>query len=159
MKIILFLTFAVGLLFSTTRCEDKDKSSGDDKKKSSENKSIKEDFDLMQIMTDCNDTFRVEMTYLQSLNSSGSFPDETDKTPKCFLRCVLEKSEIASEDGVFDTERTAEIFTLIRGDMPINDVKETATECAERIEETCKCERSYDYLKCLFETGISKSTT
>ncbi|CAG9559449.1 unnamed protein product [Danaus chrysippus] len=87
--------------------------------------------DLIPIMAECNETFRIEMYYLESLNTSGSFPDETDRTPKCFLRCMLEKSEVASTDSQFDVSRTADVFRQIRV-LPHDDLVKMATTCSDR---------------------------
>ncbi|XP_026755199.2 general odorant-binding protein 84a [Galleria mellonella] len=111
--------------------------------------------ELDQAMNECNETFRVEMSYLESLNESGSFPDETDRTPKCYVRCVLEKTGVASEDGNYDPARTAVIFAGKRAGRPMNDIEEIATGCANR-KESCKCERAYQYIKCMMETEIRK---
>ncbi|XP_049879015.1 uncharacterized protein LOC126375949 [Pectinophora gossypiella] len=111
--------------------------------------------DPLAVMADCNDTFRIEMSYLQALNDSGSFPDETDKTPKCFLRCVLENTMVASEDGIYNPVQTASVFAGERGGKVMDDLEEMATTCAAR-DESCKCERAYQFLKCLMEKEIEK---
>ncbi|KAH9641314.1 hypothetical protein HF086_013296 [Spodoptera exigua] len=77
--------------------------------------------DVLAVMDMCNDSYRIDPTYLQALNESGSFIDETDKTPKCFIRCVFENVGIVSED-----------------------------------EETCPCDRSYKFLRCLMSMEIER---
>ncbi|VVC96407.1 unnamed protein product [Leptidea sinapis] len=94
-------------------------------------------------------------SYLEALNVSGSIPDETDKTPKCFLRCVLEKTKVLSEDGEFDVERTADVLSMVRHGTAKNDVEEMANRCSDRPEK-CQCERSYNYLKCLIEADLER---
>lgn len=42
-------------------------------------KSIEFDFD--GIASHCNESFRITMDYLIEFNATGSFPDESDKTP------------------------------------------------------------------------------
>ncbi|XP_045454163.1 general odorant-binding protein 84a-like [Melitaea cinxia] len=156
LKIILIL-----ITFSMTKCEKKIENKMNPvvltTAASMEDGDGKTFVDVMGVMIDCNDTFRVEMPYLDSFNKSGSFPDETDRTPKCFMRCVLEKVEVVSEDGQFDVNRTAEVFPQIR-DVPQEEIIEMATPCAER-SESCKCERSYQYMKCLLEKVIDKYDT
>lgn len=39
------------------------------------------ELNIASIMTHCNESFRTTMDYLTELNTTGSFPDETDKTP------------------------------------------------------------------------------
>nr|UDM59714.1 putative odorant binding protein 14 [Corcyra cephalonica] len=116
-------------------------------------KKIEEE--LEQAMINCNETYRIEMSYIEALNESGSFPDETDKTPKCYVRCVLESTGVASEDGKYDPAKTAEVFAGERGGRPMDDIQEIAAGCADR-QETCKCERAYNYMKCLMETEIRR---
>nr|AXF48728.1 odorant-binding protein OBP15 [Lobesia botrana] len=114
------------------------------------------DMDIMGALSDCNETFRIDMAYLLALNESGSFPDETDRTPKCYVRCVLEMVDVASADGQYDPDRTEAALMGIRGVRALSNVKETASKCADR-SETCKCERSYQYIKCLMEAEIKMS--
>ncbi|XP_059052232.1 uncharacterized protein LOC131846829 [Achroia grisella] len=111
--------------------------------------------ELDRAMTECNETFRVEMSYLEALNESGSFPDETDRTPKCFVRCVLEKTGVASEEGKYDPTRTAVVFAGERAGRPMNDIQDMASGCIDR-RESCKCERAYQYIRCLMEAEIRK---
>ncbi|CAK1590549.1 unnamed protein product [Parnassius mnemosyne] len=110
---------------------------------------------MTDIMKDCNETFRIEMSYLEQLNNSGSFPDETDRTPKCYIRCVLETSGVATEDGQFDPALAALLVADVRGGGDTNELEEFATRCSER-KETCKCERSYQFIKCLMEKEVEK---
>ncbi|XP_039752361.1 general odorant-binding protein 84a [Pararge aegeria] len=161
MNLVYGLAFVL-IAFSLTECttKEKDKSNSNVEietttaSMSIEERAKSEEFNIMEVMVECNDSFRVETSYLESFNKSGSFPDETDKTPKCFMRCVLEKSGVASPASQFNVKRTAEIFPQIR-DIPEEDIVKIATECTDR-PETCKCERSYQYLKCLMETVIEK---
>ncbi|XP_034827943.1 general odorant-binding protein 84a [Maniola hyperantus] len=163
MNLVYAIAFAL-ITFSVTECTDaKDKSNSKDMASgvqttkvsaSIEERDNIEEFNLIEVMVECNDSFRVEMSYLESFNKSGSLPDETDKTPKCYMRCVLEKAGIASPASQFNVKRTAEIFPQLR-DVPEEDIIKMATACTDR-PETCKCERSYQYLKCLMEAVIEK---
>ncbi|CAH0713881.1 unnamed protein product, partial [Brenthis ino] len=158
MKVFFVITLTL-ITFSVARCGNSvgNKMSTDFIKTTPMSTTIDEEntrsnFDIMSTMVDCNDTFRVEMSYLENLNKSGSFPDETDKTPKCFVRCVLEKSYIMIDDNQFNVTRTAEVFSQIR-DIPQDEIIKMANACSERPEK-CKCEKSYQYLKCLLEAAI-----
>lgn len=42
---------------------------------------ILKDYSVEDIYTECNKTFAISMDYLKEMNDTGSFPDETDKTP------------------------------------------------------------------------------
>nr|APG32541.1 odorant binding preotein [Conogethes punctiferalis] len=112
--------------------------------------------DLMAVMVECNDSFRIEMGYLESLNESGSFPDEIDRTPKCYVRCVLEKTGVASEDGLFDPAQAAAVFAGERNGVLMTNLEDLATRCAADRNEKCKCERSYNFIKCLMEAEIKE---
>lgn len=42
---------------------------------------LSKDYSVEDINVECNKTFIITMEYLNELNDTGSFPDETDKTP------------------------------------------------------------------------------
>lgn len=42
---------------------------------------LEEDINFGEIMNYCNESFRTTLDFLRELNSSGRFPDESDKTP------------------------------------------------------------------------------
>ncbi|CAB3256876.1 unnamed protein product [Arctia plantaginis] len=112
--------------------------------------------DMERIMNECNETFRIEMTYLESLNETGSFSDEADKTPKCFIRCMLENMDImSSEDGMFNPARAAILFAGDRNGKPMEDIGDLTAICADR-REPCKCERAYQFMRCLMSMEIEK---
>ncbi|XP_061722650.1 uncharacterized protein LOC133529054 [Cydia pomonella] len=154
---ILVTTLVLLLSLSLVQCVEKE--SKDVKAKAEESDAGQDDMsdmDIMGALSDCNETFRIDMSYLLALNESGSFPDETDRTPKCYVRCVLEMVDVASADGQFDPERAEAALMGIRGVRALSNVKEVAVTCADR-QETCKCERSYQFIKCLMEMEIKMS--
>ncbi|CAH0402655.1 unnamed protein product [Chilo suppressalis] len=110
--------------------------------------------DLMAIMGECNETFRIETSYLESLNESGSFPDESDKTPKCYIRCVLMKTGVTTEDGKFIPDVTSQVFASQNIKEQMDGIQNMATACAVDRNESCKCDRSYMFMKCLMESEI-----
>ncbi|KAJ2942937.1 hypothetical protein O0L34_g15127 [Tuta absoluta] len=111
--------------------------------------------DWVKVVNVCNDSFRIEMAYIEALDTSGSFPDETDRTPKCFVRCLLETSGVASEDGIYDPKMAAKVFAGKRGGKVMNDLEDLAKSCAPR-DEQCMCERAYQFTKCLMEKEIEE---
>ncbi|XP_047999476.1 uncharacterized protein LOC125236640 [Leguminivora glycinivorella] len=152
---VLVTTVVLLLSLSLVLCEEKD--SKDVKAKAEDaGQDDMGDMDIMGALTDCNETFRIDISYLLALNESGSFPDETDRTPKCYVRCVLEMVDVATADGQFDPERAEAALMGIRGVRALSNVKEVAVTCADR-QETCKCERSYQFIKCLMEMEIKMS--
>lgn len=48
------------------------------------------------------------LAYLVDLNTTGAFPDETDKTPMCFVRCYLNNVGILKEDEL-DRDKAIEM--------------------------------------------------
>lgn len=48
------------------------------------------------------------LAYLVDLNTTGAFPDETDKTPMCFVRCYLNNVGILKEDEL-DRDKAVEM--------------------------------------------------
>ncbi|GBP54867.1 hypothetical protein EVAR_11619_1 [Eumeta japonica] len=85
--------------------------------------------DMENIMKVCNETFPIETGYLHSLNESGSFPDETDETPKCYIRCVLEKTGIFTGEE-FDATHAALVLGAGRAAEETAAIEEAAGECA-----------------------------
>nr|ALC79592.1 odorant binding protein 15 [Grapholita molesta] len=153
-SLILVTTVVLLLSLSLVQCAEKENK---DVKPKVEEPDVGQDnmndMDVMGALSDCNETFRIDMSYLLALNESGSFPDETDRTPKCYVRCVLEMVDVASADGQFDPERAEDALMGIRGVRALSNVKEVAVTCSDR-QETCKCERSYQFIKCLMEMEI-----
>nr|AII00974.1 odorant binding protein [Dendrolimus houi] len=94
------------------------------------------------------------MTYRDALNKSGSFHDETDKKPKCYIRCVLENAGIMSSDGIIDPKRVPVAFaSQHNGEVLVKD-EIIASLCADR-KEKCHCEKAYNFMKCFITTEIN----
>lgn len=52
------------------------------------------------------------LEFLQDLNDTGSFSDETEKTPMCFIQCYLEKLKILNEKGEVNKEVTTALYHI-----------------------------------------------
>uniref|UniRef100_A0A1B0CKG5 Putative odorant binding protein obp16 n=1 Tax=Lutzomyia longipalpis TaxID=7200 RepID=A0A1B0CKG5_LUTLO len=76
----------------------------------------------IEAMSMCNESFRTTEEYLDQLNKTGSFPDETDKTPMCFIKCYLEKMNILSDEGDINDVKIFEMFPSMNSDT-IDDCK------------------------------------
>ena len=61
------------------------------------------------------------LEYLQDLNETGSFSDETEKTPMCFIQCYLEKLKILNENGEVNKEVAIALYQI--------DNEETVDAC------------------------------
>lgn len=57
----------------------------------------------------CNNNFE-STDYLQELNRTGSFPDESDVVPMCFMKCYLEKIGVISDEGDINEERALQVM-------------------------------------------------
>lgn len=55
--------------------------------------------------------------YMRELNDTGSFPDESEKTPMCYLKCFLESVGAIDHDDKVDKTKTTEIFVLDNEDL------------------------------------------
>uniref|UniRef100_A0A1B0DAQ8 Uncharacterized protein n=1 Tax=Phlebotomus papatasi TaxID=29031 RepID=A0A1B0DAQ8_PHLPP len=76
----------------------------------------------LEAMVACNESFRTSEEFLQELNKTGSFPEEADKTPMCFLKCYLEKTAVISDEGDINEEKVHEIYPTLASDG-IDDCK------------------------------------
>nr|ARO70173.1 Odorant Binding Protein 14 [Dendrolimus punctatus] len=149
-NLIFIITFALitFLLTKPIRTED------DKNKQTDEASKTVEEIDLNEVMAECNKSFTIQMSYVDALNKSGSFPDETDKTPKCYVRCMLINTGIMSNGGVLDPKRVPVIFASKHdGEVLVQD-EVIASLCAER-KEKCQCEKAYNFVKCFRTTEIN----
>lgn len=80
--------------------------------------------------------------YLEELNKTGSFPDESDVVPMCFIKCYLEKIGLISDEGDVNEERVVQMWPDATKDMVI--------DCAEEMEKGSDiCEKSYYITRCV----------
>ncbi|XP_055632687.1 general odorant-binding protein 84a [Toxorhynchites rutilus septentrionalis] len=92
------------------------------------------------IYVECNKSFIISMDYLNELNDTGSFPDETDKTPMCFIRCFLLKNGILTDDDKVNKERALSIDWVKNG--------ESIDDCLQEMTGN-PCERAYFLTRCV----------
>ncbi|XP_053617196.1 uncharacterized protein LOC128679167 [Plodia interpunctella] len=157
----IFILALAAITFSLTQSASLDTKSDKQSDGLSKMMASKADMDsatmLTNAMAECNETYTIDKSYTQALNESGSFPDETERIPKCYIRCVLEKTGIATEDGVYDPSRTDMFIEVFRISYPAKkSFKDMAEQCSDR-KETCKCDRAYQYIKCIIENDIKNS--
>lgn len=50
--------------------------------------------------------------YLQDLNDTGSFSDETEKVPMCYIHCYLNKMGIFGKDEKVDKEKAVNAYKI-----------------------------------------------
>lgn len=108
------------------------------------------DYSVEDIYAECNKTFAISMDFLNELNDTGSFPDETDKTPmvgggeiaavlrserliniefpfQCFIRCFLQKGEIVTSDDKINKEQAVALGWVKNG--------ETIDDCLQEMSK------------------------
>ncbi|XP_055313366.1 general odorant-binding protein 84a [Sitodiplosis mosellana] len=102
--------------------------------------------DQEAIMQMCNESFRTSMEYLDELNSTGAFPDETDKTPMCYIRCYLDAVGIIKDDEL-NREKANEMAWATSED--------TLEECEKEVtDKTNPCEKAYFLTRCVMMRNI-----
>lgn len=70
--------------------------------------------------------------YLQELSDTGSFPEESEKTPMCYIKCYLESVGVLKEENVINKEKAVEFYQLDSDDL--------VEECMSKIGElSFKC--------------------
>lgn len=80
--------------------------------------------------------------YLEELNKTGSFPDESDVVPMCYIKCFLEKVGIMSEEGDINEERVIQL-------MP-DSTKDMIVDCGEEMDKGSDiCEKAYYVTRCV----------
>ena len=89
------------------------------------NDKSRAEFNVSEAMVECNRTYHIEMDYLKELNDTGSFPDETEKIPMCFIKCYLESADILSSDGKVNKERAVSMLW--------KDAGESVDECIQEM--------------------------
>ncbi|XP_067015320.1 general odorant-binding protein 84a [Anabrus simplex] len=108
--------------------------------------------DYMQL---CNETYRVNMSYFEQLNTTGSFQDESDDIPMCFLHCIFDKAGLIDIKGAFDVKMSQELYRTMQPDMP--EVEDMVEDCIAKRDEFDLCRRTYGFVKCLMTKEITKS--
>lgn len=106
---------------------------------------------------------------LQELNDTGSFPEESDKTPMCFVKCYLEALGVISNDGIVNGKKAVEMYHLKSDDL----VVECKSEVSKFILRNClicflitltvhlasasvsdECERAYFFARCIMTRSL-----
>nr|XP_019527278.2 uncharacterized protein LOC109399298 [Aedes albopictus] len=145
---LLYLLICMIIVTASSRCTiacDEDDDDVPDSRSSEE--STTPGYSIESIYAECNDSFVTTMEYLETLNKTGRFPEESDLTPLCFLRCFLHKS------GVYD-----EMENVI-GEMAVEigwvENLQTIDECVEEMDGT-PCQRAYSLVRCVTENNLRK---
>jgi PBP/GOBP family len=50
--------------------------------------------------------------FMKELNDTGSFPDESEKTPMCFIKCIIEELGILKNENDIDKTKAIEAYSI-----------------------------------------------
>uniref|UniRef100_A0A182M1E0 Uncharacterized protein n=1 Tax=Anopheles culicifacies TaxID=139723 RepID=A0A182M1E0_9DIPT len=100
---------------------------------------------MQEAVAQCNRTFVIQPDYLAELNETGSFPDETDRIPLCFIRCYLQTLGILTEDDKVNKETALALNWATSG--------ETVDECLDEMTGT-GCEKAYFFTRCIMTRAL-----
>ncbi|XP_050071331.1 general odorant-binding protein 84a [Anopheles maculipalpis] len=100
---------------------------------------------MQEAVAQCNRTFVIQPDYLSELNETGSFPDETDRTPLCFIRCYLQTLGILTEDDKVNKETALALNWATSS--------ETVDECLDEMTGS-GCEKAYLFTRCIMTRAL-----
>uniref|UniRef100_A0A182P057 Uncharacterized protein n=1 Tax=Anopheles epiroticus TaxID=199890 RepID=A0A182P057_9DIPT len=100
---------------------------------------------MQDAVAQCNRSFIIQPEYLAELNQTGSFPDETDKIPLCFIRCYLKTLGILTEDDKVNKEVALGLNWATSG--------ETVDECLDEMTGSA-CEQAYFFTRCIMTRAL-----
>uniref|UniRef100_A0A182UKF1 Uncharacterized protein n=1 Tax=Anopheles melas TaxID=34690 RepID=A0A182UKF1_9DIPT len=100
---------------------------------------------MQDAIAQCNRSFIIQPEYLAELNQTGSFPEETDKIPLCFIRCYLKALGILTEDDKVNKEVALARNWATSG--------ETVDECLEEMAGSA-CEQAYFFTRCAMTRAL-----
>lgn len=55
--------------------------------------------------------------YLQDLNDTGSFSDESEKVPMCYIHCYLNKMGVIGQDNKVNKEKAVNMYQIEDDEM------------------------------------------
>ena len=86
------------------------------------------------------------LEYLQELNDTGSFPDEYEKIPMCFIKCYLESLGVISSDGKIVVEKAISAYQIDNEEDVDNCIKELSEfECFKLIKKVDVLDLEIDF--------------
>ncbi|XP_035917841.1 general odorant-binding protein 84a-like [Anopheles stephensi] len=100
---------------------------------------------MQEAVAQCNRTFVIQPDYLAELNETGSFPDETDRIPLCFIRCYLQTLGILTEDDKVNKETALALNWATSS--------ETVDECLDEMTGS-GCEKAYLFTRCIMTRAL-----
>uniref|UniRef100_A0A182JWW8 Uncharacterized protein n=1 Tax=Anopheles christyi TaxID=43041 RepID=A0A182JWW8_9DIPT len=103
------------------------------------------DVTMQDAVTQCNRSFIIQPDYLAELNQTGSFPDETDKIPLCFIRCYLKTLGILTDDDKVNKDVALALNWATSG--------ETVDECLDEMTGNA-CEPAYFFTRCIMTRAL-----
>ncbi|GAB0100508.1 General odorant-binding protein 84a [Sergentomyia squamirostris] len=141
-KVSAIAIILVAVVVSTGHASKMLQQSGTGSLSSAPTKKGQSEMSALEAMMSCNESFRTSEEFLQELNQTGSFPDESDKTPMCFLKCYLEKMAILSDEGDINEEKVIQMFPTVNN--------EGIDDCKKEMDHTNNvCEKVYFLVRCV----------
>ncbi|KAJ9598306.1 hypothetical protein L9F63_010984 [Diploptera punctata] len=105
--------------------------------------------------SECNQTFPTANEVELHLINLGSLPDESDKTPMCFVHCVMEKTGMMTEEGVLVAEKFVEILKTFPNGTEVEGLDKMVEKCVEEnSNQEEHCDKAYEFAKCLMSEEI-----
>uniref|UniRef100_A0A182Q5A3 Uncharacterized protein n=1 Tax=Anopheles farauti TaxID=69004 RepID=A0A182Q5A3_9DIPT len=100
---------------------------------------------MQEAVAQCNRTFIIQPDYLSELNETGSFPDETDRIPLCFMRCYMQALGLLTEDDKVNKEAVLALNWASSAD--------TVDECLDEMNGST-CEKAYFFTRCIMTRAL-----
>ncbi|CAG9806072.1 unnamed protein product [Chironomus riparius] len=107
-------------------------------------KSSNENFNSTDIMKQCNETYPIKTEYLQDLNDTGSFSDESEKVPMCYIHCYLNKMGVISQDNQVNKEKAVNMYQIEDEEMVDDCDKEMVSASISD-----PCGKAYYFIRCI----------
>lgn len=97
------------------------------------------------------------------MNETGSFPDESEKTPMCYMQCFLDSLGVLASGSTINKEMAAAVYD-IDDDSLLDDCMAELGECCFCITSakpldnhessasatvTDECEKAYFFVRCI----------
>ncbi|XP_037032598.1 uncharacterized protein LOC119071706 [Bradysia coprophila] len=98
---------------------------------------------LIEVMAMCNASYQIPISYMDEMNVTGSYPDETEKIPMCFMKCYMENVGAITADNTIKMEQ-AKVHFGTNDDVITSCFKELS-----EIDNLDQCEYAYFLARCI----------
>jgi PBP/GOBP family len=103
---------------------------------------------------------------MRELNDTGSFPDESEKTPMCFVKCILEGAGVLTSNNDINKVKAIALYQLDNEDLVDDCVIEMgeyrvqysfmllSASILAAAKQGDTCLRSYYFVRCLMARSL-----